>query len=160
MNSSGVVGGAAAGCAATLPMTLVMEALHRRLPPSERYPLPPRRITMRMADAVGVRPCMSESERLAATLAAHFAMGTAAGATYGLLARDLPGPAALKGAAFGLGVWAANYVGLLPAFGVLRPATRHPPRRIALMIAAHMVWGAIAGVLAGGRDGHSRTDAA
>ncbi len=145
--------GAVAGCVATAPMTWSMEAMHRRLPQRERYPLPPRQIAMRVAEEAGVKERLDEGERLWLTLLAHFAMGTAAGALYGFLAgrQRLPGP--LAGAGFGLAVWAGNYLGLLPALGILRPATEHPPRRTALMVAAHLVWGAVVGTLADtGRD--------
>ena len=54
-------------------------------------------------------------------------------------------PPPLAGACYGLAVWAGSYLGLLPALGVLKPATEHPVRRIALMIAAHLVWGAALG---------------
>jgi hypothetical protein len=69
------------------------------------------------------------------------------GALYGPLSRAIPLPAPLAGPAFGLAVWAANYLGVLPALGLLRPATEHPPRRNALMIAAHLVWGLATGLL-------------
>ena len=39
----------AAGLLATAPMTLVMKAGQAVLPPHERHPLPPRRVTMRAA---------------------------------------------------------------------------------------------------------------
>jgi hypothetical protein len=138
--------GSVAGCVATFPMTWAMEALHRRLPPGERYPLPPRKVTMRLAEQAGVEDELDEEERLGLTLLAHFGMGTAMGALYGPLSRRLPLPAPLAGAAFGLAVWAGNYLGLLPALGLLRPATEHPPRRTALMVAAHLVWGVSAGL--------------
>jgi hypothetical protein len=32
-------------------------------------------------------------------------------------------------------------MGWIPAFGVLKPATEHPPRRNAVMLAAHFTWG-------------------
>jgi hypothetical protein len=138
--------GSVAGCAATVPMTLAMEVLHRRLPPAEQYPLPPRQVTVRAAEAVGVGAPSSDSRQKAATIVAHFGVGTAMGALYGTATRGRrPGP--LGGAAFGLAVWAGNYLGLLPALGLLRPATEHPPRRTAIMIAAHLVWGAAAAAL-------------
>lgn len=54
-------------------------------------------------------------------------------------------PAPLTGAVFGLIVWAGSYLGLLPAMGILAPATRHPVRRTALMIAVHLIWGSVTG---------------
>jgi hypothetical protein len=137
--------GSVAGCAATAPMTLAMEVLHRRLPPAEQDPLPPRQVTVRAAEAVGVGAPAGDRRQKAATVVAHFGMGAAAGALFGAACGRRAGP--LTGAAFGLAVWAGNYLGLLPALGLLRPATEHPPRRTAVMIAAHLVWGAAAATL-------------
>jgi len=134
--------GALAGLAATAPMTLAMKLMHERLPPHEQYPLPPREIAMEVAEEAGVKHELDEEERTGLTLAGHFAYGAACGAVYAPLARaleDVPPP--LTGAAFGLAVWAGSYLGWLPAAGILRPATEHPPRRTALMITAHLVWG-------------------
>ena len=36
---------------------------------------------------------------------------------------------------------AAAYMGWIPAFGLLRPATDHPNRRNLLMLGAHFAWG-------------------
>jgi uncharacterized membrane protein YagU involved in acid resistance len=139
--------GALAGVVATVPMTVAMELMHRQLPAHERYPLPPREIMMEVAEEAGVKEQMDEPERIGMTLAAHFGYGAAVGALYAPLARRLPLPPALGGAAYGFIVWAGSYLGLLPAMGILRPATEHPPRRNALMITAHLIWGAAAGVL-------------
>ena len=38
-------------------------------------------------------------------------------------------------------MWLASYMGWIPALAVLKPATRHPLRRDALMIGVHFVWG-------------------
>jgi hypothetical protein len=35
----------------------------------------------------------------------------------------------------------------MPALGLLSPATEHPGRRNALMIAAHLVWGSATGII-------------
>ncbi|HYP52071.1 MAG TPA: DUF1440 domain-containing protein [Pyrinomonadaceae bacterium] len=144
--------GSLAGLAATVPMTAAMVWMHRRLPEDEQYPLPPRRVTMNVAEAAGVveeEEQLRESEKRAMTLAAHFAYGAGAGALYGPLARQVPLPPVVSGAAYGLAVWAGSYLGWLPAAGLLAPATEHPARRTALMIAAHLVWGASAGALVG-----------
>lgn len=151
--------GAVAGCIATVPMTLAMEVLHRRLPRRERYPLPPRQIAMRVAEEAGFKEYLDEEDRLGFTLLAHLGMGTAAGALYGLIAQKQPLPGPVAGAGFGLAVWAGNYLGVLPALGILRPATEHPLRRTALMVAAHLVWGAVVGTLMDARgDRNNRGD--
>ena len=157
-----LLAGGIAGFAATLPMTLAMRALHRRLPEEESYPAPPRELIDRTFGALG------EENARDLTLASHFAYGAAAGA---LTAALLPRPGPVAGAAAGLAVWAGSYLAWIPAVGLLEPATDHPARRNAMMIAAHLVWGAamaMAGrelleerrtALAGGpdRDAPSRT---
>jgi uncharacterized membrane protein YagU involved in acid resistance len=139
-----VVAGSVGGFAATLPMTLVMESLFAKLPWSQRQPLPPRIITERMMQTVGLHRHLDEDERHRLTVVNHFAYGTAMGAAYGLVARPaLPG--AWGGALFGLGVWAGSYLGWLPPAGLHPPATRDSFERQALMVAAHIVWGAVLG---------------
>lgn len=139
--------GALAGLAATAPMSLAMKLMHERLPKDEQYPLPPRAVTMEVAEEVGVKEQLDEPEREALTWVSHFAYGAACGALYAPLASRSGLPHALTGAAFGVAVWAGSYLGWLPAAGILRPATEHPPRRVALMIAAHVVWGVAAGAV-------------
>src|SRR5687768_11142105 len=81
-----ILAGATAGLAATVPMTIAMELMHRQLPRRQRYPLPPRIITERVAGKAGMRGAMDEDQRIVAALAAHFAYGTATGAIYGAIA--------------------------------------------------------------------------
>ena len=88
----------------------------------------------------------SAESRLAGV--AHFGFGTAAGAAYGAVAPGVPLDPVLKGMAYGLAVWAGSYLGGLPALGVMRPATREPAGKNAVMIAAHLAWGAALGVVA------------
>ena len=139
--------GALAGFAATAPMTAAMILMHRRLPLHQRYSLPPRRITMNVADVLGMKHEMSQRQRTAATLAAHFGYGSAMGGVYAAAEEHLPAPPMLKGVGWGLTVWAGSYLGLLPALDLHPSATRHPRRRNLLMIAAHVVWGATLGLL-------------
>ena len=47
-----------------------------------------------------------------------------------------------RGIAEGLAVWTVSYFGWVPAANILRRASTHPFRRTALMIGAHVVWGA------------------
>ena len=102
-----------------------------RLPARERYPLPPRELTDR---------ALAPPPRLAPdlTLVAHFAYGAGCGA---LLAAANPRPGKIGGALAGGGIWLASYMGWIPAFGLLRPATDHPARRNLAMLGAHVAWG-------------------
>jgi uncharacterized membrane protein YagU involved in acid resistance len=147
--SSSLLAGALGGLVATVPMTATLELLHRRLPWWERYQLPPSQIVARLSRRLGLRRHMDQPEHLTVTLLAHFGYGSAAGAVYAPIAERVPLPGMLKGVIFGLLVWSTSYLGLLPALGILRPATRHPPRRTALMIIAHVVWGATLGLATG-----------
>src|SRR4051812_18277015 len=150
--------GCLGGLAATVPMTIAMELMHGRLPRRERYPLPPRIITQRLTRRAGVEHELDEDGHQALALASHFAYGATTGGVYGALSdwadrrfrtQTVPPPlrAAVQGTTYGLLVWAGSYLGLLPAAGILTPATRHPARRNALMIAAHVVWGATLGLV-------------
>ena len=129
--------GGIAGFVGTLAMTSAMARGHRRLPPEERYPLTPREIIDSTLDKAGAAIANEAAKDL--TLAAHFLYGAACGALIG--AADAR-PSEGKGAAAGLGVWLASYLGWIPGVGILKPATEHPWRRNALMIGAHLIWGA------------------
>ena len=111
--------------------------------------MPPERVTANAARAMGAEDVAAEREpRVWATLPMHFGYGGAMGAIYGAVADRLPGPAVVKGVGFGLLVWAGSYLGLLPAAGLHRPATREPAGRNGMMIGAHVIFGAVLGVLA------------
>jgi uncharacterized membrane protein YagU involved in acid resistance len=135
--------GAIGGMLAAAPMTLVMEVQFRRLTRSQRYPLPPRELTEAMERRAGVVDALSEQTRVVSSLAAHFAYGALTGAAYPLFAGRRVGHPALHGSMYGVFVWAASYLGWVPAAGILAPATEHPAQRRRLMIVAHLVWGAV-----------------
>lgn len=122
---SRLVHGAIAGFCATMAMTIAMRALARELDPVDRYPLPPREIIQDLVPAGG----------RTMTVLAHFGFGALAGALYGLL------PRRVTGLLYGPAVWAASYLGWVPAAHLLVPATRHPIQRNLLMIVVHLVWG-------------------
>jgi uncharacterized membrane protein YagU involved in acid resistance len=145
--TSELMHGGLAGLGATIPMSLFMEAGRRRLPWSEQYRLPPRQITDRLLRTVKLHRSLSERQQVGTTLAAHLAYGASMGGMYGALSKTTTRPGPAHGAAFGLMVWAANYLGVLPALGLLPDATKHPRRRTAVMIAAHVVWGSVLGGL-------------
>lgn len=119
--------GALAGLAATMAMTVFMQRAHRQLPPSERYPLPPRELTERM---------VSTPDLPTTTMLSHFSYGALAGVLYAML------PKRPAGVVYGPLVWTASYLGWIPATRRLCSAVDHPAQRNALMICAHLVWGA------------------
>ena len=125
-----IIGGIA-GFVGTMAMTAAMRRLHRRLPEAERYPLTPREIVDETLDP---QPAIAPD----LTLAAHFVYGAGCGA---LIAAADPRLGRFGGAMAGGGLWLARYMGWIPAFGVLRPATGHPFRRNLTMIVAHFAWG-------------------
>jgi uncharacterized membrane protein YagU involved in acid resistance len=135
--SSRLLIGGIAGLAGTMAMTAAMRRLHRRLPEAERYPLTPREIVDSGSRQIGL-PLTGEVAK-DVTTAAHFAYGAAMGA---IIAAMNPDPKKRTGAAAGVAVWVASYMGWIPAVGTLEPATRHPARRNLLMIGVHLVWGA------------------
>jgi hypothetical protein len=136
--------GAAAGFAATLPMSAVMHAGHQRLPWGQRGPLPPAKITGRLLESVDAADIEPETGT-ALTLANHFAYGTATGALFGAVVGSRAAMPVAAGVAYALGVWAGSYLVWLPAAGLHRSATREPASRNLLMLAAHVVWGASLG---------------
>src|SRR4051812_38383999 len=159
-----ILRGGLAGLGATVPMTAAMLAMQRLLPGHTRYPLPPEQITLRLASDHGaLHRLKSKPVRLGASLALHLGFGGTVGALFALLGgklrlpvarqpirlagRDVSPEAGLRGIIFALGVWAGSYLGWIPALGILSPATRHPTERNILMIVAHVVWGACAGLL-------------
>jgi uncharacterized membrane protein YagU involved in acid resistance len=121
--------------------------MYRSLPQHERYPLPPREITEELVAQAGLREQLDEEDHVDLSLLSHFSYGAAAGAVYGALARKHHFSPLSGGITFGLGLWATSYLGWLPAAGILRPATQHPPRRTALMVTAHILWGSVLGLL-------------
>ena len=140
--------GALAGFLGTAPMTVFMLATQRFLPKGQQYELPPELIIKDLARRVHVRHHMNKVQILAATLVSHFGYGAVMGALYSPLAKKLPLPAVLKGAIFGVAVWASSYIGLLPLLGISESAHQEPVRRNLMMIAAHLVWGSAMGLVA------------
>jgi putative membrane protein len=142
-----IVQGAAAGLVATLPMTLFMISAWKRLPASEQYVLPPRQITRELIGSRRFRR-LGEGNKTLITLLLHFLYGAAAGSGYGIVQENIPLSNSVKGPLAGMALWVGSYLGWLPAFGVLSPATQHPWRLNLLMIVAHLIWGLVLGTLA------------
>lgn len=133
-----VMRGAVAGLVATGAMSVVMLALNKKM--GEQ---PPDAIATAAARAVGANPSEDEADVLASV--AHAGFGVVSGAAYALLPRL--GPPSLRGVVVALGIWAGSYQGWVPALGILPKASHDKPGRPAVMIAAHVVFGAVLGTL-------------
>ena len=134
------------GLTSTAAMTLVMEQLYNTLPHNEQYPLPPEEIAT-VAEVKVLGKSLNRSQHMTFTWISHFGYGLTLTGLYSLLVRQLPFPPLVSGISYGLVVWAGSYLGWLPAFHVLPPATKFPPARRSLMIISHVVWGALLGTL-------------
>ena len=134
-----------AGVAATLPMTAFMEWADRTRITAPSTTMPPRKIVEEAAaETVQVA---SEVELQFATRVAHYGYGAAVATMYGLRkVRPEVCSEMVIGAAFGLQIWAFSYLGLLPAMGSDARATNQSSRTNAVVIAAHLIWGASLGL--------------
>lgn len=139
--------GALGGFLATIPMTATMMALHRLLPRHQQTPLPPRKITMNTAEAIGVREHLSPDTKTLATYIAHFGYGTTVGAVSSAVLKRTKHPVVV-GMGFGFAVWAGSYLGWLPVAKLYPPPEQETKERHALMIASHLVWGGVLGLVA------------
>jgi len=134
-----VVTGAATGVVATLAMSAVLALAARRGLLKE----PPPRAIVRTA-----LPGLSEEAVDVGAILAHLGYGSAAGVAHRALLGG-PGPAA--SVLYALGLYAGSYEGWVPLLGALPPAHLDDRARQASMIAGHVVYGAVLGVLAARR---------
>jgi uncharacterized membrane protein YagU involved in acid resistance len=153
------IAGAVSGFIATIPMTVTMLIMQRLLPKREQTTLEPRRVSDDILHKVNLDDELSEKGRKHFSIFAHFGYGALSGMTYALAERVLPLPRGLRGAVYGLFVWAASYIGWLPAAGTLPPPQRRPVGRNLLLVLAHFVWGIaldiVSSILLGRRYGRS-----
>ena len=143
--SSRILRSIIAGLVSTTAMTVVMQQLFSRLPPDEQYPLPPEEIAT-VAEVKVLGKTLNSSQHRVWTLFSHFGYGMTLAGVYSLVAERLPFAPVFNGVLYGVLVFAGSYLGWLPAFHVLRPATEFPAPRRRLMIIAHIVWGAVLGI--------------
>lgn len=132
--------GAVAGAFATLFHTAVMYALQPRLPRARRHPLPPVQVTANAARRAGNINVDPGTPLRGATALAHFGFGAAAGGLYAPIGKRFG--SVPTGIGYGIGVWAASYLGWIPALRLLPPASRQSNQRNVMMILAHVAWGA------------------
>jgi hypothetical protein len=138
--------GSVSGAIATAVMTVVMLGARRLGLMSD---LPPHEIASRGVDRTAARDDAGPDDRRGLGWLTHFVFGAGAGALYALLRNVVrtPGPAWFHGAGYALGVWFVSYMGWLPALGLMPRADRDEPGRQPAMVAAHLVFGAVLGML-------------
>jgi hypothetical protein len=135
--------GAAGGLAGTAAHTAVMFAA-RSLGLGGK--LPPQAITDRMLGRLGLHP--RRETRVALAAAQHVGFGMTTGALFGLAAPRSRGRSILAGSLYGAAVWLASYEGWVPALGALPRARRDRPDRQAMLLGAHVAFGAVLGAIA------------
>lgn len=84
---------------------------------------------------------LTRSEKEIAGAVAHYAMGAASGALYGIAAEFTPAATVGAGIPFGAAIWAAADEGLVPALGLSKSATEYPLSIHAYALASHLVFG-------------------
>ena len=93
-----------------------------------------------VATAVAQKP-LSKRERQAGGTLFHYLFGAGTGAVYGALS-ELSWPIrAGVGLPFGLAVWLVADEGVVPALGLSKSASEHPPPVNAKALASHLVYG-------------------
>ena len=135
--------GAGAGLVATGAMTAMMAAAR----PRTRGDLGPRQVTGWL---LGRANLMDAGERapLLPSMVNHAAYGSLLGALYGLVVPPEHSHHS-RGLLYGLGVWIANYAGMLPSMDVLPAPHRDEPSHAARVHIAHWVYGATLGAVHG-----------
>lgn len=143
------VGGLMGGLLGTAAIEKAM-GLSKKLPEPLRMPEmqgDPAEFVVRKVEEVSGGPLRPATHARAAK-ASHWLYGLAwAGALAGF-ARPLrmhrPVNALLAGAGLGTLVWAAGYLGWLPATGLMRPVARQPPSKLTSSLVSHVLYGVIA----------------
>jgi len=147
--------GALGGVVATIVMSVLMLVGKRAgLMPEH----PPKKIARAAMAAGGDSPDERQTGPLASAL--HLGFGVSAGVAFGLIHRLMSPivPPSLTGVLFALAVWAVSYLGWMPALGIIPRADRDVPGRAVVLIAAHVVYGAVLGTVVG-RDPARRVQA-
>lgn len=108
---------------------------------------PPEAITRTVVRrATGVEPRGATAGLLSS--ATHLGFGVSTGALYAALPAPERVPPPVRGAAYGVAVWAVSYLGWVPRLlGALPAAEDDRNDRVAVMVGAHVVYGAVLGTL-------------
>jgi hypothetical protein len=136
--------GAAGGLAGTVVIQALM-AVTRRLWPDAAAPIRQDPGAFMVEQAEEALPSRVE-DRIPATVekVAAKALGLGYGLTFGAAyaaVRPRGGNSFVDGLALGAAVWAAGYLGWLPATGLMRPVWEQSPEQVAAPVAEHLAYG-------------------
>ena len=147
-----VAAGLLAGAVGTAVMDAVLYARYRRaggqdaplaweFPPTENWAKAsaPGQVARRVIEGFTQRPIPDRWAR-PATIAAHWAFGSASGAAYGVVAGSLRRPRPQDGLPFGAAVWALGYI-VLPQAGLYKPIWEYDVETLAKDLSAHLAYG-------------------
>jgi hypothetical protein len=136
--------GAVAGIAATFALSTAKRAIEKRTPSAK---VPMRKdagaFVVERAESMLPRRAVARIPRKVESVAqqsARLLYGAGFGALYSLARTDAEG-VLLEGAALGLAVWAAGYLGWLPATRLMPPLTRQRPPQILAPVLEHVLYG-------------------
>ena len=142
---SHLVRGATAGLVATLAMSAWMLVAQRVGWLSQQ---PPEKITHDSVErTTGANPSGATLDALTAFV--HVAIGMVMGAFFALIAprRFAAWLLSMLGACYGIAIWVANYVHVLPELGLMPRPSEDERRRPQVMIVAHLIFGSILGAV-------------
>ncbi len=148
METNGIGKRLAVGAVAGLIGTLLMQSVRKtkqKWAPEAEAPMKedPGKFVVEQAEKVlpaETRSRISESAESTAGQLLGAAYGTSFGIGYAGL-QGGTGSILLDGTLLGLGVWAAGYLGWLPAAGLTAPAWKHRGKRLWVPVAEHVLYG-------------------
>ena len=107
---------------------------------------PPKRVMQGLIKAIGETP--DEPKLSVLTAVGHLGFGMLAGSLFAAVREKLGSKRqpALVGAAYGLGIWALSYKGVVPALRFMPPPEKDRPGRVFSNVLAHLVYGSLLGI--------------
>jgi hypothetical protein len=130
--------GAAAGAVGTIVLQGLLEQGQKHIPEGTP-PIKKDPADFMLGKAKAVLPPLSPKIEAAAKKSLALGYGMTAGVLWSLLPHSRWRTA--EGVALGLGVWAAGYLGWLPAAKLMPPITEQTPKQIAVPVIEHVLFG-------------------
>lgn len=141
-----LIHGAIAGAVGTLALVVLRRVITPAVVPTDmrQEQQPPEQIVEWAEAKAGEPVALSNPEKMATAMVAHFGYGMTGGALYGVARSRFPGVSApITGAIFGLAVWAVSLEGLLPMLGVAPATTNQMPKKWVMPVIDHLSYGVI-----------------